>query len=410
VDAQTPKEQDTSRSATSSWALVALIMAMTALGPLTLNILVPAIPNLVVTMNTDPGTVQLTISLYLFGLAVSQLALGPLSDRFGRRPVVIAGLLITAAASILALAATSIGGLIAARTLQALGASTGLVIGRAIIRDLYDRDRAASMIGWVMTVMVVAPMVAPALGGLLDTTFGWQAIFLFVAVASVLVLIWAVLALRETRPDHVTSGGFRFIAGEARALLRQPVFNGYMLVCALGTATFFAFLGGAPHLIIGIMGRSSAEYGAWFALSGLGYMVGNLMAARLSPRVGIDPMIRAGIWVEIAGTLLGIVLAVLFPFGGPETVMPPQFLISCGNGMLLPNAVAGAISVRPQSAGTASGIVGFVQMGMGALSAQAMSHVIEHSATAQPLAWVMFVLAGLAMVAFVTLVRPAQKS
>src|SRR5689334_13162881 len=201
-------------------------MAMTAIGPLSLNILVPALPGLASRTGTDPEIAQLAVSLYLFGLAVSQLALGPLSDRFGRRPVVIAGLLITAAASILALAATSIGGLIAVRTLQALGASTGLVIGRAIIRDLYDRDRAASMIGWVMTVMVVAPMVAPALGGLLDTTFGWQAIFLFVAVASVLVLIWAVLALRETRPDHVTSGGFRFIAGEARALLRQPVFNG----------------------------------------------------------------------------------------------------------------------------------------------------------------------------------------
>lgn len=394
------------RAPASPYALLALLMAMTAIGPLTLNILVPAVPNLVVTMNTDPGTVQLTISLYLFGLAVSQLALGPLSDRFGRRPVVIAGLALTALASVLAIAMSSIGALIAARTIQALGASTGLVVGRAIIRDLYDRERAASMIGWVATVMVVAPMVAPLIGGLLDTAFGWESIFVFVAVASFAVLAWALLGLPETRPDHITGGGFRFIARETRELLGDRNFNGYVLVSAVGSATFFAFLGGGPHLVIGIMGRSSAEYGAWFALTAFGYMVGNLIAARMSPRFGVDNMIRAGVGLQIAGAVISIVLATLYPLGGPETVFPAQFLLSCGNGIFLPNAIAGAISVRPQAAGTASGIVGFVQMGLGAAAAQAMSIVIEHSATAQPMAWTMLILAGLAMILFVVLVRP----
>jgi DHA1 family bicyclomycin/chloramphenicol resistance-like MFS transporter len=396
------------RAPTSPYAMLALLMAMTALGPLTLNILVPAVPNLVVTMNTDAATVQLTISLYLFGIAVSQLALGPLSDRFGRRPVVIAGLTITAIASVLAIAASSIGALIAARTLQAFGASSGLVIGRAIIRDLYDRERAASMIGWVTTVMVVAPMLAPLIGGLLDTTLGWKAIFVFVAVASCAVLAWAVLALPETRPDHITGGGVRFIARESRALLRDRNFLGYMLAGGIATATFFAFLGGGPHLVIGIMGRSSAEYGAWFALTAFGYMIGNLIAARLSPRFGIDNMIRAGIGLQIFGAILSIALAHAFPLGGPETVFPAQFFLSCGNGIFLPNAVAGAISVRPQAAGTASGITGFTQMGLGAISAQAMSTVIEHSATAQPMAWTMFILAVLALVLFSILVRPTR--
>ena len=386
--------------------LLALLMAMTALGPLTLNILVPAVPNLVVTMNTDPATVQLTISLYLFGLAVSQLALGPLSDRFGRRPVAIAGLAITALSSVLAIAMSSIGGLILARALQALGASTGLVIGRAIIRDLYNRESAASMIGWVTTVMVMAPMVAPLIGGLLDTALGWESIFVFVAIASFVVLSWAFMTLPETRPDHITGGGVRFMVRETRELIRDRNFAGYVLSSAIATATFFSFLGGGPHLVIGIMGRSSAEYGAWFALTAFGYMVGNLIAARVSPRFGVDNMIRAGIGLQIAGAIVSIVLAHAFPLGGPETVFPAQFLLSCGNGIFLPNAVAGAISVRPQAAGTASGIVGFVQMGLGAAAAQAMSTVIEHSSTAQPLAWTMLVLAGLAMVLFVVLVRP----
>lgn len=408
MDAQTPKTH-APRAPTSPYALLALLMAMTAIGPLTLNILVPAIPNLVVTMHTDPGTVQLTISLYLFGLAISQLVLGPLSDRFGRRPVVIFGLTITALASVLAIAMSSIGALIAARILQALGASTGLVIGRAIIRDLYDRERAASMIGWVTTVMVVAPMVAPLIGGLLDTALGWESIFVFVAIISIAVLAWATMALPETRPDHITGGGFRFIAHETRELFADRNFCGYVLVTAVGTATFFAFLGGGPHLVIGIMGRSSAEYGAWFALAAFGYMVGNLIAARLSPRFGVENMIRAGVGLQIFGAVLAIVLATLFPLGGPGTVFPAQFFLSCGNGVFLPNAIAGAVSVRPQAAGTASGIVGFLQMGMGAAAAQAMSYVIAHSTTAQPLAWSMFVLAVLAMVLFVVLVKSTKR-
>ena len=406
MDALTPKETHAPRAPTSPYALLALLMAMTALGPLTLNILVPAVPNLVAVMNTDTATVQLTISLYLFGLAVSQLVLGPLSDRFGRRPVVIAGLTITALSSVLAIAMSSIGGLIVARGLQALGASTGLVIGRAIIRDLYDRERAASMIGWVTTVMVVAPMLAPLVGGLLDTALGWQSIFVFITVVSFAVLIWAFIGLPETRPDHVTGGGVRFIARETRELLGDRNFVGYMLAASIATATFFSFLGGAPHLVIGIMGRSSAEYGAWFALTAFGYMIGNLIAARLSPRFGVDNMIRAGIGLQIFGAIASIALAHAFPLGGPETVFPAQFFLSCGNGIFLPNAIAGAISVRPQAAGTASGIAGFAQMGLGAIAAQAMSTVIEHSATAQPMAWTMFALAVLAIVLFVILVRP----
>lgn len=409
MDAQTHKPAAVpARTPHSPFRLLALLMAMTAIGPLTLNILVPAVPNLVAVMNTDPGTVQLTISLYLLGLAVSQLALGPLSDRFGRRPVVLAGLTLTFVASLAALAAASIGELILARVIQALGASTGLVIGRAIIRDLYDRERAASMIGWVATVMVVAPMVAPLIGGILDTAFGWEATFVFVAAFSCVVLAWTWLGLPETRPDHVTGGGIRFILGETRALLASRAFNGYVLVGAIATATFFAFLGGGPHLVIGIMGRSSAEYGAWFIMTAFGYMVGNLVAARMSPRFGVDNMIRAGVGVQIFGAVLSILLAVLFPLGGPETVFPAQFFISFGNGIFLPNAIAGAVSVRPQAAGTASGITGFTQMGLGAVAAQAMSYVIEHSQTAQPLAWAMLLLAGGGLLVFLWLVRPQR--
>src|SRR3954451_25466569 len=173
-----------------TWRLLALLIGMTAVGPLSLNILAPAMPGLIVTFGADAGAVQLTLSLFLFGMAVSQLVLGTLSDRFGRRPVMLAGLALTVVTSFAALAATSVAGLIMARTAQAFGATAGSVIGRAVIRDLYDRDRAASMIGWVTMAMVVAPMIAPLIGGALDTAFGWHAIVLFLGLFSAAILAW----------------------------------------------------------------------------------------------------------------------------------------------------------------------------------------------------------------------------
>lgn len=409
MDATPPKPpRDRAGLHISTGPLLALLMAMTAIGPLSLNILVPATPGLAATLNTDPATVQLTVSLYLLGLALSQLALGPLSDRFGRRPVVIGGLLLVVVASFTALAVNNIGGLIVARAFQALGASTGIVIGRAIIRDLYDRERAASMIGWVTTAMVVAPMVAPLIGGLLDTTFGWETTFVFVGVYALLILIWAVFRLPETRPDHVTGGGIGYLFGEARALLQTRAFNAYMIAATLGSATFFAFLGASPHVVIELMGESSASYGAWFILAAFGYMSGNFVAAKFSPRFGIDRMIRAGLCVELFGAVLGILLVWLFPLGGPATLFPAQYFVSCGNGIMLPNALAGAVSVRPQAAGTASGIAGCVQMATGALAAQVTSWIAAASATAMPMSVTILVVGIAAMGSYLLLMRKAD--
>src|SRR5581483_8197668 len=335
--------------------------------------------------------------------------LGPLSDRFGRRPVVLAGLVLTVISSAGGIAAETMGHIILARVLQSLCASTGLVVGRAIIRDLYDRERAASMIGWVTTAMVVAPMVAPLIGGILDTSLGWKSIFVFVAVLSAGILAWAVHALPETKPDHVTSGGVRHLAGDAAALFRDAGFNGYVLVAALGSATFFAFLGGGPHVVIAMMGRTSAEYGAWFALTAFSYLLGNMTTARLTQRWGLDTMIRAGLVCELVGTVLSFLAALTMPAGGPEIVFLPQTFISYGNGLLLPNAIAGAISVRPQAAGTASGISGFTQFAIGAACAQFMSHVLVTASTPMPLAIAMAVLAGAAAVSFVLLVPQAPR-
>ena len=383
--------------------LLVLLVGMSSIGPLSLNIIVPAVPGLVHTLASDAATVQLTMSLYLFGLAFAQLALGPLSDRFGRRPVLLVGLALTAITSVAAAAATSIAALIAARTAQAFGASTGLVVGRAMIRDLYERDRAASMIGWVTMGVVVAPMVAPLIGGILDTAFGWQAIFAFVAAASVLVLTWALVGLPETRPVQALQPVRLW--SEVQALMRTPSFFGYVLAAALGSAPFFTFLGGSPHAVVTIMGRSSAEYGAWFALNSIGYMGGNYAAARLSMRHGVNSMVWWGIFITIGGALIAAALAWVAPHWGPAIIFLPQLVMSFGNGMLLPNSIAGAVSVRPQAAGTASGVTGFVQMAIGAAAAQFASHVLAEAMTPLPMAMVMLIFAVATAAAFGLLVR-----
>ena len=403
MDARTSASHPQSKQVTP-WRLLALLMAMTAIGPATLNILVPALPGLVTRLASDTGTVQLTLSLYLLSLAAAQLLLGPLSDRLGRRPVVLAGLALSVVASLAAIAAYSIHALIGARVVQAVGASTGIVIGRAIIRDLYERERAAAMIGLVTTAMVIAPMISPLIGGILDTAFGWEAIFLFIAAFSGIVLLWAVLVLPETRPASVAQAPGMLIE-QWRALLGNAKFHGYVLCGALGSAPFFTFLGGGPYVVVTLMGRTSAEFGLWFALTSLGYMSGNFTASRLSQRFGLDAMIMAGIVFELTGAGLTALLVATMPEAGPAIIFLPQMVISYGNGLLLPNAIAGAISIRPQAAGAASGMTGFVQMAVGAASTQVVSIALAGSGSAMPMAWMLVIVVVATGVAYAALMR-----
>jgi len=390
---------------TTPWGLLVLLMAMTAIGPTTLNIVVPALPEMANRLASDVATIQLTVSVYLLALAAGQLLMGPLSDRFGRRPVMLAGLTLTAAASVLAIAISTVEALIVARVLQALGASAGIVISRAIIRDLFDRDRAAGIIGLVATVMVVVPTLGPLIGGLLDTGFGWESIFLFTAVTSAMVVAWAAIALPETRGRNAPAGTQEGFIRDLARLAANAKFAGYVCAGAFGSGTFFAFLGGGPHVIVTLMGRTSAEYGIWFAISSFGYMAGNFIASRLSTRFGIDKLIWWGIAVEVAGAAMATALAAFAHDWGPAILFVPQMIISLGNGLLLPGAISGAVSVRPQAAGTAAGIIGCVQMALGAAIAQYAGTLMAESATAMPLAILMDALVLVLAIGFAVLVR-----
>jgi DHA1 family bicyclomycin/chloramphenicol resistance-like MFS transporter len=279
-----------------------------------------------------------------------------------------------------------------------------LVVARAIVRDLFDRDRAAAMLGLVATAMVIAPTFGPLIGGVLETAFGWQSIFLFVAAASLTVLAWAAAILPETRLRHAeTPSGF--LTGIA-ALGRSPSFHGYVLCAAFASGTFFAFLGGGPHAVVTIMGRSPAEFGVWFAVSSVGYMAGNFLTSRLSMLHGIDKMIWWGLVIQIVGVAGGTALAAFAPAGGPAIIFVPQLVTGFGNGVMLPNAIAGAISVRPQAAGSAAGFLGCIQMMVGAAFVQLGGLVLADAATVLPMALLLVAIVLGYAVSFFGLVRP----
>jgi DHA1 family bicyclomycin/chloramphenicol resistance-like MFS transporter len=178
-----------------------------------------------------------------------------------------------------------------------------------------------------------------------------------------------------------------------------------VLVAAFNSAMFFTFIGGAPHVVVTIMHRSPAEYGVWFLILSLVYMAGNFAAGRWSAKYGVDAMVRAGVAMTVVGAAVGIVWVLLDPQGGPVVIFSPQMIIGFASGVMLPNAIAGAVSVRPQAAGAAAGITGFMQMGLGAITSQLIGHLLAGAATALPLAIIVLVLCVCALVAFFAVPR-----
>ena len=362
----------------TSRSMLLLLVAMTGVAPISLYMLVPALPVLATTFGRDIGIAQMTVSLYMVGIACSQIIMGPLSDRYGRRPVLLAGLGLMVAASAACIFAETLPQLIAARFLQALGGATGMVVSRAIIRDLYSRERISSMISLVIAVMMIAQMLSPLTGGLLETAFGWRSIFYVITAASLAVAVAIALALPETRRFSTGGGGFR---GDVGHLFTSRAFIGYVLCQVLASQIVFTFAAAGPYIVVMQMGRSSAEYGAWFATSGFAYLIGNLFCVRFAPRHSLERLIWFGLALQFLGALLNLIWGIAGLNLAPSWLFGTQMLVMVANAFVMSNSAAGAISVRPEAAGTASGAMGFLQMGIGSLFSQFGAWLGGHFAT-----------------------------
>lgn len=351
-----------------------LLVAATMTGPLALNIFVPSMPGLPEAFDTVPATVQLTLSLYLVGVAVGQLLYGPLSDRFGRRPVLLGGLTVFVVASLACAVAPSIGALIAGRVAQALGGCAGMVIARAIVRDVWNREDATAVLAMVIAGMAVAPMVGPAVGGFMDVWVGWRSNFVLLVAFGLIVWIAGVMALPETNTRRTPMPGLPALLVAYRSLLAKPVFLGHALIAGFNTAAFFAFLAGAPYAMVERMGRPPSEYGLFFVLLALGYIGGNMTVSRVASRFSAESLALTGI---ICG-LIGPVVVLAFLASGvmtPFVLFLPTILLCFGNGLAMPASMTAAISVDLSLAGTASGLLGFMQMGLGAVASTAVAAI-----------------------------------
>src|ERR1700760_1904226 len=378
----------TSELATSKLMLM-LLVVMTGIAPISLYMLVPTLPVLAKTFDSPISFAQMTVSMYMVGIALSQIIMGALSDRFGRRPVLLGGMALMVAASAACVFAESLPQLIAARFFQALGGASGMVVSRAIIRDIYARDQISAKISLVIAVMMVAQMLSPLTGGLLDIAFGWRAIFSLITAASLATVIAIAFLLPETRRVRAAGNGFR---GDVGSLFASRAFIGYMLCQVLASQIIFAFAGGGPYIVATQMGRTSAEYGAWFATTGFAFLIGNVFCVRFAPRHSLEKLIWFGLALQLFGSALNLVWSVTGLNQMPLWLFGTQMIVMLANAFVMSNAVAGAISVRPDAAGTASGAMGFLQQGVGALVSQLGAYLGGHFMTTLPLMSFVFVL------------------
>ncbi len=367
-----------------TFALTALLAALSAVGPLTTDMYLPSLPSIVHVLDTTASDGQLTISSYLIGFAVGQILYGPFSDRHGRKPVLFGAIGLYCAASLACSLSNSIEMLIAARFAQALGGSGCIVLARAIVRDLYSGVRAGRELSMIGSVMALAPVLAPVVGGLLQTGFGWRSIFVTLVLVGMIgfVIVWQLLpeTLAARSDDSVS---LRSMLRSYGLLARNP---GYLVYTGLATTSYaglFAWISTASFVLQNLYGLSALDFGILFAIGALGYMAGATLATRLVLPLGLDGTIGlGGLTMAIGG--IAMVVAVAVGLRSSLSLVIPMAVYLAGLGLVLPQTIAGAMTPFPERAGAASALLGFIQQTVAALCGILVGQLLGE--TAWPLA------------------------
>ncbi|SFM51736.1 multidrug effflux MFS transporter [Shimia aestuarii] len=381
------------------------LILLAGISALSMNIFLPSLPSMTAHFDTEYSVMQLSVAVYLGVNAVLQILVGPISDKLGRRPVILGGMVLFLLATLGCIFAPNVTLFLTFRMMQA-AVVVAMVLSRAVVRDMVPADEAASMIGYVTMGMTIVPMLGPVFGGLLDQAFGWQASFwlLFAVGLLILVLTWADLG--ETKQSSGLSLAKQF--REYPELLTSPRFWGYSLASGLSSGAFFAYLGGAPFVATNIYGLSPALMGLYFGAPAVGYFIGNFLSGRYSVRFGINRMVVAGCAIAAAG--IGVLILIVFGgAGSAELFFGMMTFVGLGNGLTIPNATSGALSVRPHLAGTASGLSGSIMIGGGAgLSALAGALLVPGSGPL-PLLWIMFATSFAGFLTILAVIRRERR-
>ena len=383
----------------------ATLVLLTGLSAMTMNIFLPALPAMALWFHADYWVMQLSVSLYLGLNAVLQIVIGPLSDRFGRRPVMVWSLVVFLAATLGTLLAATAAVFLLCRMAQA-SVAAAMVLSRAVVRDVVSQDEAASRLGYITMGTAVVPMIGPMIGGQLAEMFGWQSNFVLMLVAGAAILALTLADMGETRAPGPKVGQPR--PGGTAELLASPRFWGYCGASAFASGAFFAFLGGAPFLGTDLFHLSPAVLGLYFGAPAVGYAVGNFLSGRYSARIGVDRMVLAGTWVNLAGISV-LILIDLAGLAHAGLFFSFFTCIGLGNGLILPNATAGMLSVRPHLAGTASGLGGAMMIGGGALLSALAGAVLIPGSGAMPLLAIMEVVSLAALASILMVIRRARR-
>ncbi|MFT5487188.1 MAG: DHA1 family bicyclomycin/chloramphenicol resistance-like MFS transporter [Paracoccaceae bacterium] len=390
--------------------LILLISALVMLGPFTNNIIVPSLPALATDMRIGFGHAQAILSIFMVGFAAGQLFVGPMSDRFGRKPVLTMSLVLFIIASVLCSIAPDLYSLCAARLIQALGASATLSVGRAIVRDSFDSDKMAQVYAYVGTALALGPIVGPIFGGVIEVAAGWRSVFLFLAGFGCLMLLTIVFLLRETNLNlnRDATRPARLI-GNYATLLSTRLYMGYVLCNAICYGGIFAFTSCSAYILIGLLGVSPDVFGALYAITVSAYGVGTLVASQITRRVGINRMIvYGGLIMTIFGEI-GVILPMLGYFN-IWTVVLPFAGFAFGTGFVFPSGQAGGISPYPKMAGAASSMLSCLQMSTAAVIGAVTARMLDGSM--MPMAWAVFGMGPVLLLSFYLLVlrNPRDKA
>jgi DHA1 family bicyclomycin/chloramphenicol resistance-like MFS transporter len=380
------------------------LVLLASISALAMNSFLPSLPNMAEHFGSSTALMGLSVGVYLGTSAIFQILVGPLSDRIGRRTVSLWALIIFIVVSISCVYAPNTFVFMFLRALQAIAACT-FVVARAIVRDTTETQESGSKIAYISMGTAICPMFGPALGGLMDGWFGWEANFWFIGGLGLFILIIAYFDLGETVPENTQ--GFRQQFSEYPELLLSRRFWGYCLASAFGAGAFFAYLGGGPFVGSIVYNLSPEMLGLYFGAPAIGYFFGNFLSGRFTIRFGIDAMILWGLWIIFAGLSLSMVCSYL-GYATVETFFGFMIFVGLGNGLTIPNATAGMLSVRPHLAGTASGLGGAMMIAIGAALSTLAGAFLVPGSNEMPLLMLMW-LSSLSGVAVIIYVRQRNK-